>query len=360
MRIGILSAELGREDVFENKRLAKEILLSGHRPVIINYRKTVLSINNHKSRLYQPDKKGVLRQVRVDAVIPRINESGDKSIQLASLALECLIAGGVYSTAHSVSIRLAKNKIRSLVVMADQRVPIPRSAVITGTDSIDVDFDRVLKVVEPNPRKRLIVKTNAGTNGRGVMAASSRGEARAILDGFLANNIPVMIQQFVEPTRKNKYVDLRLIVVGDEVVAAMQRSSGKKDEIRTNIALGGKGSIYKPSETEIEIATRATKALGLAVAGVDIIPSGRKRLVIEVNTSPGFIVEEVTGVNVAKKIVRLAITGTRRGERPVSQKLADLLSTDIPVGQLKPRRPARLKRLRPVRKIKLRPALAKK
>jgi len=336
MRIGILSAQLGREDVHENKRLVREIRRKGHRPVIINYRRTVLAIHKNKRTLYQPDKKGVLRQVNVDAVIPRINEASDKSTHLATLALDCLISGGAYSTANPASIKLAKNKISSLVALAAAGVPIPRSAAITGTESFEIDVDKVLNKVEPSHRRRLIVKTNSGTYGKGVMPAESRGDARAIMDGFLINNIPVLIQQFVEPTKKGVYVDLRYIVVNGQVVASMKRLSSGKDEVRANISLGGKGEPHEPTDTEIELAKQAAKAIGLGVAGVDIIPSGRKRLVIEVNTSPGFVIEKVTGSNVAKKIVQMAISGARKGERTAAQKLIDALSTDVPIKLIKP------------------------
>src|SRR5574337_207793 len=98
MRIGILSAQLGQEDVHENRRLIKEILLMGHKAQIINYRRAVVVTTKNKQVLYQPNKFGVIKPVRVNAVIPRINEADAKSINLATLALESLIAGGAYST----------------------------------------------------------------------------------------------------------------------------------------------------------------------------------------------------------------------------------------------------------------------
>lgn len=326
MRIGILSAELGREDVHENKRLIREIRLKGHRPKIINYRKTVVVTTKNKSILYQPDDKGVLHQVRVDVVIPRINEADEKSLQLATLALECLMASGVCSTADPRAVRLAKNKIRSLVALAGAGLPVPRSAAITGIEEYEIDIDRTLKIVEPNAFKRLIIKTNTGTHGKGVMPVSSRGQARALVEGLLANSIPLLIQQFVEPSKKNQYIDLRFIVVNGRVVASMKRASGRKDEIRANISLGGKGIPHLPSIGEIEIAEKAAKAVGLSIAGVDIIPSNSKRVVIEVNTSPGFVVEDITGINIARKIAQQAVSQAvrdekRRGRESLVEKL---------------------------------------
>jgi ribosomal protein S6--L-glutamate ligase len=343
MRIGILSAQLGEEDIHENKRLVREIRLMGHRAQIINYRKAVIVTSKNKQILYQPDKKGNLRQVRVNAVIPRINEADEKSIALATLALETLVSSGIYSTASPAGIRLSKDKIGSLLVLNRAGVPSPRTAIITSAKSFGIDIDKVLKAVEPNTTKRLVIKTNIGTHGKGVMSATTRGEARAIVEGFLANRIPVLLQQFVEPTKRDQYVDIRIIIVNGKAVSAMKRISARKDEIRANLSLGGRGLVYKPSESEIEMAECAAKAVGLSVAGVDIIPSGKSRLVIEVNSSPGFIIEKVDKVNLARKIVRLAVNNANRYEKRAMEKLADKLNQPITVKSLQPIRLKKLK-----------------
>jgi RimK family alpha-L-glutamate ligase len=329
MRIGILSAELGREDKKENRRLAREIRLKGHKAKIINYRRTVVVATKDRRQLYQPDEQGVLHPVKVHAVVPRINEADEQSINLGTFALESLISNGVYSTASPESIRLSKNKIGSLMALAEAGMPVPRSAAITGTEPYNVDVDRILKMVEPNPAKRLIIKTNIGTHGKGVMSANTRGDARAIVDGFLANGIPILLQQFIEPAKKDLYVDLRLIVINGKVVGAMKRISAGKDEIRANLSLGGHGRPYTPSEEEIEIAQKAAKATGLAVAGVDLMPSGKNRVVIEVNSSPGFIIEDISNINIAKKIVQLAIVCARKGEKTMAQKMAEKLGQPV-------------------------------
>ncbi len=345
MRIGILSAELGREDVYENKRLVREIRLKGHRARIINYRKTVVVTTKNKRILYQPNKRGTLLQVKVDAVIPRINEADEQSINLATLALEVLISNGVYSTASPTAIRLAKNKISSLMALAAAGVPVPRSAAITGTEAYELDVDKALKIVEPITYKRLIIKTNTGTHGRGVMPADSRGDARAIVDGFLANNIPILLQQFIEPTKKDRYVDLRFIIVGGKLVGTMMRSSARRDEIRANISLGGVGHSYNPNEEEINLAERAARAVGLAVAGVDIMPSGTKRVVIEVNTSPGFAIESIAKVNIARQIVQLAIAGGRKNVKTAPETIVQKLNTPINLKPL-PRNLGSLKKIK--------------
>lgn len=346
MRIGILSAQLGQEDVHENRRLMREILLLGHKAVIINYRKAVVVTAGRKPVLYQPDKKGQLKPVRVDAVIPRINEADSKSILLATTALETLITGGAYTTAGPGAIRLSKDKVRSLLAIAAAGIPAPRTAAITTTDVVDLDLDKTLKIVEPNINRRLIVKTISGTHGKGVMPANSRAEARAIIEGFLVNRIPIMLQQFVEPTKKDNYIDLRFIVVGGKCVSAMKREAVRKDEIRANISLGGLGISHKPTEWETELAERAARAVGLSVAGVDIIPSGKRRLVIEVNSSPGFVIEKINKVNVARQIVQQAINHASVDYEKRLEKQPVKLSDPVPVA-LKKVRPKISKALSP-------------
>ena len=354
MRIGILSAQLGEEDVQENRRLMREILLLGHKAVIINYRKAVIVTAGRKQILYQRDKKGSLKPVRVQAVIPRINEADAKSINLATTALETLIAGGAYSTASPGAIRLSKDKVRSLLAITAGGVPAPRTAAITSAGVVDLDLDKVLKTVEPNINRRLIIKTIVGTHGKGVMPADSRGEARAIIDGFLANRIPIMLQQFVEPTKKDRYVDLRFIVIGHKFVSAMKREAGRRDEIRANLSLGGVGTTYQPSEYEIELAERAARAVGLSVAGVDMIPHGKKRLVIEVNSSPGFIIEKINNLNLARQIVRHAISCADPAPQKRVKKIAVKIAEPVPV-TIKKVRPKISKALSPeaIRLIKV-------
>ncbi len=316
MRIGILSAERGEEDVDENKRLSREILKSGNRPITVNYQKTVVAITKKGQMLCQFDKHGNLKAVKLDAVIPRVNEADEQSIELAALALQTLLSNGTYTTARPEAIRLAKSKIWSQIALSANGIPTPRTAAVTGTETYPLD--EVLKKVEPNANRRLIKKTNIGTHGRGVMPANSRGEARAIVEGFLASNVPVLVQEFMEPRKRNKYIDLRLVVVGGKVIASMKRESVRKDEIRANLSLGGEGSAYMPSLKEIEMAEKAAAAVGLPVAGVDILPSTRGMVVIEVNASPGFLVEDVTDTNVAKAVVKMVTAALPRRELQIS------------------------------------------
>lgn len=333
MRIGILSSESDQEATAENNRLVREIRITGHESRIINFQEAVVAITDKGRMLCQFDKGGSLRPIKVHVVIPRINEAEEQAINLGTLSLQALISNGAYSMAKPQAIKLAKNKLSSLIALNAAGVPTPRSAAITGTETYPLD--KVLKIVEPDSKKRLIVKTNIGTHGRGVMSAKSRGDARAIVEGFLANNIPVLVQEFIEPEVSDTYIDIRLIVVGGKVIAAMKRESAGKDEIRANLALGGKGFPYTPSLSERQLAVRAARAVGLhEAAGVDIIPTANGPVVIEVNSSPGFGVESVTDVNVVAAIVELAVSKGQR--RKVSAPLKKVSKRAIRHLNLKP------------------------
>ncbi len=343
MRIGILSAQLSELDNRENRRFAREILLLGHRAVIINYRDAVIVTTKNKQVLYQPNRQGILRPVRVHAVIPRINEADSKSINLGTLALECLIAGGAYSTASPSAIRLSKDKTHSLLAMSSAGITTPRTAAISTSADKVLDLEKVLKVVEPTANRRLIIKTNIGTGGKGVMPANSRGEARAIVEGFLSNSIPILLQQFIEPTKKDHYIDFRIYVINGKYAGTMIREATRPGEVRANIDLGGKAIFYQPTQEEIKMAEAACEAVGLTIAGVDIIPSGNKRFVIEVNSSPGFAFEEITGTNLVKRMARQAIAGVDLDQVSAPTKIKEVLNTPVPIPTPKVIRKARPK-----------------
>jgi ribosomal protein S6--L-glutamate ligase len=311
MRIGILSSETSVEDIQENARLYEEILEAGHEPQIINYRETAVAVTEAGRFLYRFDDTGEANPVEIDAVIPRINEVDVLSISLGMLALDLLISNGIYSTASPAAIDLAKNKMRSQIVMDSAGIATPYSAAPTG---LAVAHPRsILKLIEPDSTRPVVLKTITGTHGKGVVLGDSRRSARSIIEGFSSNNVPIIAQQFVDtPERLDAHVDIRLIVVGGQVVASMQREAKSEDDFRANLSLGGKGKSYEPTPREIEVALRASEAIGLDIAGVYILQSLRGPLLTEVNVSPGFEIEKITGTNLARAIVRMTV---QKGEK---------------------------------------------
>ena len=153
----------------------------------------------------------------------------------------------------------------------------------------------IRKMAEP-----LVIKTLNGSQGIGVVLAERASNAVAILELLKEAGVPVLLQDFVEEARGK---DIRCFVIGDKVVASMQRI-GPEGEFRANFHRGGSANKITLSEDEKQIAIKAAKALGLAVAGVDLIRSKQGLLVLEVNASPGLeMIEKTSGVNVALEMI---------------------------------------------------------
>nr|WP_176339296.1 30S ribosomal protein S6--L-glutamate ligase [Xanthomonas hortorum] len=225
-----------------------------------------------------------------DAVIPRI---GASVTRYATAVLRQLEFMGSYTPNPSDAILRSRDKLRAHQLLAAQGIDMP---VTVFGDNPD-DTQDLLSMLGPPPH---VVKLNEGTQGAGVIltekASASRGVVEA-LRGLYANFI---VQEFVGEAEG---ADLRCFVVGDRVVASMRRQAAEGD-FRSNLHLGGTAAVAEATPQEQEVAVRSARALGLAVAGVDLIRSNRGPLVLEVNSTPGLEgVEGVCGVDVAAAII---------------------------------------------------------
>ena len=306
MRIGILSAELDEESQTENRRLADEIEALGHEPAVINYHRAYSYIDN-RGVLYELLSDSSSRKVGVDAVIPRINEADPLSITGGVTALRTLMLRGVYSPASPETVDLVKNKFNTQLVLAAAGVATPRSVMETGTEPVFIE--EVLEAIEPSPEQPVIIKTNVGTHGVGVELAPNRTLAIASLTAHppTQSGLPSILQEHIPPGCDGPF-DIRLVTIGKKVVASMKRVAAE-GEFRSNIAQGGTGQAYQPSELEIELAETASRAVNSDVLGVDVMDLNGQPVVIELNISPGFHIESVSGVNVPRLIAKLAIEG---------------------------------------------------
>jgi len=146
----------------------------------------------------------------------------------------------------------------------------------------------------------LVIKLHEGTQGNGVVLAETKKAAESVIDAFRQLEANILVQEFVKEAGGS---DVRCIVVGGRVVAAMVRHAAPGD-FRSNLHRGGKAEVAKLSTKERRTAVRAAKALGLNVAGVDLLRSDRGPLVLEVNSSPGLEgIEAVTEIDVASEII---------------------------------------------------------
>ena len=200
---------------------------------------------------------------------------------------------GVYSLNSSQAITSARDKLFSLQVMLQNGLDIPTSGFANSIN----DTNDLIEMVNGAP---LIVKLLEGSQGRGVVMAETTQAAESVVNAFKSLRANLLVQEFIKEADGK---DLRLFVLGGKVVAAMQRQAAD-GEFRANVHRGGRVSVVKVTQAERQMAVKATKVLGLEVAGVDIIRSSKGPLLLEVNSSPGLEgIETATGTDLARKMI---------------------------------------------------------
>ncbi len=285
MKIAILSNGPGN---YSTKRLKQVALDRGHEVQIVKYGDCYASIEqNNPTVSYKGEDLA-----QFDAIIPRI---ASNMTRYGPAIVRQLEMQGVYSVSSSISISRARDKLRSMQLLAKAGVGIPKTVVSRNS----IDIDDLLDKIGGAP---VIIKLARGTHGNGVVLAETKKAAKSVLQAFYLTNddgTNVLLQEFIE---ESAGTDIRAFVVGGRVIASMKRQS-LDDDFRSNLHKGGEGVAVKLTEEERKTAIKATRALGLNVAGVDMMRSRRGPLVLEVNASPGFGVEKVTGRSVAEAII---------------------------------------------------------
>lgn len=299
MNIVILSNGPGN---YSTKRLKEEAELRGHNVRVIKYRDCYASIEQSNPAVSYRGED--LRNV--DVIIPRIASSMTK---YGTAMVRQFEMQGVYSTAASIAIVRSRDKLRSMQLFAKTGVGIPKTVFSRNT----ADIDDLLEQIGGTP---VIIKLARGTHGNGVVLAETKKAAKSVLQAFYLHNedgTNIMLQEFIEESAGE---DIRAIVVGGRVIASMKRQS-LDDDFRSNLHQGGEGTVVKLTDEEKRTATKAAKAMGLPICGVDMMRSNRGPLVLEVNSSPGLGgIEKVTGRNVAVKIIDyVEINAKRRNKK---------------------------------------------
>jgi ribosomal protein S6--L-glutamate ligase len=225
-----------------------------------------------------------------DAVIPRV---GASITRYGSAVLRQFELMGTYTPNASDAILKARDKLRCHQLLAAEGIGLP--ATVFG-DNPDDTHD-LLAMLGPPPH---VIKLNEGTQGAGVMLTEKPSASRSVIEALRGLYANFLVQEFVAEA---KGADLRCFVVGNAVVAAMKRQAPRGD-FRSNLHRGGSAKGVKASALEHDVAIRAAQALGLGVAGVDLIRSKRGPLVLEVNASPGLEgIEAATEVDVAGAVI---------------------------------------------------------
>ncbi len=294
MRIAILSNGTGN---YSTKRLKEVALARGHEVKIIKYKECYAAIEkNNPTVSYRGEDLA-----KFDAIIPRI---ASYMTRYGSAIVRQLETQGVYTLSSSIAISRSRDKLRSTQLLAKAGVGIPKTVFSRNSADIDDMIDKL-------GGTPVIIKLARGTHGNGVVLAESKKAAKSVLQAFYLSNedgTNILLQEFI---KESAGTDIRAFVVGSRVVASMKRQS-LDDDFRSNLHKGGEGTIVKLTEEERKMAVRAARAMGLNIAGVDMMRSGRGPLVLEVNASPGFGIEKVTGRDVATPIIEYLEQNARR------------------------------------------------
>lgn len=208
-----------------------------------------------------------------DAVIPRI---GASITFYGTAVLRQFEMMGVYPVNESVAISRSRDKLRSLQLLARKGIGLP----VTGFAHSPDDIDDLINMVNGAP---LVIKLLEGTQGIGVVLAETKQAASSVIEAFMGLNANILTQEFIKEAGG---ADIRCLVVGEKVVAAMKRQ-GKEGEFRSNLHRGGSASLIRITPEERSTAVRAASIMGLNVAGVDLLRSNHGAVVMEVNSSPG-------------------------------------------------------------------------
>jgi ribosomal protein S6--L-glutamate ligase len=294
MKIAILSTN---RNLYSTRRLQEAGEERGHETLVINHKRCYMNIVSHNPEIHYNGKviKGV------DAIIPRIGAS--VSFYGAAVVRQFEMMG-VYSLNESVAITRSRDKLRALQLLSRKGIGLP----VTGFANSPDDTEDLLQLVGGAP---VVIKLLEGTQGVGVVLAETRKAASSVIEAFRGLKANFMVQEFIAEAGG---ADLRCFVVGDKVVAAIKRQA-KDGEFRSNLHRGGSASLVKISPEERLTAVRSARAMGLNVAGVDLLRSNHGPVVMEVNSSPGLEgIETATGKDVAGMIIDFIEKNARHGK----------------------------------------------
>jgi ribosomal protein S6--L-glutamate ligase len=282
MNIAILSRD---PHLYSTRRLKEAGERRGHRVEIIDHMKCVLFIEKRNPMvLYQGRRLDYF-----DAVIPRIGASVTFYGAAVVRQFEMM---KVFTAVESQALIRSRDKLRSLQILSRAGLGLPKTIFMDYSS----DIEGVIEAVGGAP---VIIKLLEGTQGLGVVLAENKKAAKSVIEAFHGIHARIIIQEFI---KESKGADIRAFVVNGEVVGAMRRQA-KEGEFRSNLHRGGTAKVVKLDRHEKRAAIVAAKRMGLGVAGVDMLPSNRGPLIVEVNSSPGLEgIEAATKVDIAGKI----------------------------------------------------------
>ena len=283
MKIALLARNA---KLYSHKRLVEAAKARGHEIDVIDTLRVYLNVASHRPQLRY---KGETLE-GYDAVIPRI---GASVTFFGSAVLRQFEIMGVYPLNESVAITRSRDKLRSLQLLARKGIGLPVTVFAHSTGQAD----DILEMLGGAP---VVIKLLEGTQGIGVVLGETDGSAKSMIQAFGGLKANILVQEFIKEAGNQ---DIRCLVVGDRVVAAMSRK-GVEGDFRSNLHRGGTAQSIKITPEERSTAVRAANVMGLNNCGVDLLRSNHGPVVMEVNSSPGLEgVEKATGIDVAGKII---------------------------------------------------------
>ena len=283
MKIAILSR---KKSLYSTRRLIEAGKDRGHKVQVIDTLRCYMNITSFRPEIHFNSEA----LTGFDAVIPRF---GASITFYGTAVLRQFEMMGVYPLNESVAITRSRDKLRSLQLLSRKGIGLP----VTGFAHSPDDIQDLIKMVGGAP---LVIKLLEGTQGIGVVLAETQKAAESVIEAFMGLKANILVQEYIKEAGG---ADIRCLVIGERVVAAMKRQA-QAGEFRSNLHRGGSASLIKITPEERSTAVRASRVMGLNVAGVDILRSNHGPVVLEVNSSPGLEgIESATEKDVAGMII---------------------------------------------------------
>ena len=282
--------------LYSHQRLVEAAEQRGHVMDILNTTRCTVNIASHRPTvMYEGN-----QITGYDAVIPRI---GASITNYGLAVLRQFEMGGVWPLNESVAIGRSRDKLRSMQILAKHGLGLPLTAYANDPKQAE----EIIRAVNGPP---VVIKLLEGTQGIGVVLAETMSGAKSVIEAFRGANVNILVQEFIKEAGGT---DIRALVIGGKVVAAMKRT-GAADDFRSNLHRGGSAAVIKITPEERSTAVRAAKHMGLNVCGVDMLRSNHGPVIMEVNSSPGLEgIEKATGKDVAGEIVDFVISHAKQG-----------------------------------------------
>ena len=292
MKIAILSR---KKSLYSTRRLVEAATQQGHEIQVIDTLRCYMNITSFRPEIHYNGQE----LTGFDAVIPRI---GASITFYGTAVLRQFEMMGVYPLNESVAISRSRDKLRSLQLLSRKGIGLP----VTGFANSPDDIQDLITMVGGAP---LVIKLLEGTQGIGVVLADTQNAAESVIEAFMGLKANILVQEYIKEAGG---ADIRCFVIGERVVAAMRRQA-QEGEFLSNLHRGGTASLIKITPEERSTAVRAAGAMGLNVAGVDILRSNHGPVVMEVNSSPGL---EGIETSTEKDVARMIIAFIERNARP--------------------------------------------